>query len=63
LEKISLDLQEEKEEKKRELIYIGAKERLIRKLYMHQSVELKMEQGETKSVKTGREVDKNAVCH
>jgi hypothetical protein len=30
---------------------------------MHQSVELKMEQGETKSVKTGREVDKNAVCH
>jgi hypothetical protein len=60
LEKLSLDLQEGKE---RKLVYTGAKERLIRKLYMHQSVELKMEQGETKSVKIGRGVDKNAVCH
>jgi hypothetical protein len=36
--------------------------RLISKLYMEQSVIIRLDQGETRSVKIGRELDKVAVC-
>ena len=37
--------------------------RLISKLYMTQSVKVRLNRGETRSVKIGRGVIKDAVCH
>jgi hypothetical protein len=39
------------------------KRRLIRKLYMDQSVKLRLDQGETRSVKIGRGVRQGCGCH
>ena len=37
--------------------------RLIRNLYMGQRVELRLNQGETDSVKIGRGSDRDVACH
>jgi hypothetical protein len=37
--------------------------RLISNLYMAQSVKVRLNRGETRSVKIGRELDTDAVCH
>jgi hypothetical protein len=37
--------------------------RLISNLYMAQSVKVQLNRGETRSVKIGRGVNKDAVCH
>ena len=37
--------------------------RLINKLNINQSVKVRLDRGETTSVKNGRGVDKDAVCH
>ena len=37
--------------------------RLISNLYMAQSVKVRLNRGETRSVKTEEKLDKDAVCH